>query len=161
MVGAQKGPGSKEGGIDLVRWALGEGLINFLRPEQRMRPVHRKHDETGEWQVVPWPDSGIHDRGKPTSCTAEIPGYIYIESETATTDDARAKREKSENVDPKCADHGCDMIRYFARHFFGDRRPQVTLPDAPVSPAPENSWGQHMRQRGWLDKPPKEWTDGA
>lgn len=107
MFSAHKEQGSVEAGLDVVRWALGEGLLNFLRPEQRMRPVHRRNQETGEWGVFPWPDPAIYDAGKPTSSTAEIHGYIFIEAEMGTTDDARAKRERKEEPDPKCADHGC------------------------------------------------------
>lgn len=134
LFGAQKEAGSLEAGLDVVRWAFGEGLLNFLSPEQRMRPVHRRDPETGEWRVVPWPDSALIDAGKPTCSTEEIPGYIFVETETATTDDARARRSVAEGPDPKCPDHGCDMIRYFARHFFGERRPYVDLPSEPEKP---------------------------
>lgn len=107
-------------GLNAVRYALDRDLIQFQRPEVRMRH---------------WPDPNLPEDA-PTCSTQEIPSYTYPDPERAGTPEARAKREQTEQPDPTCVDHGCDMIEYWCTAMYGDSRLDLTRTIKPEPPKP-------------------------
>jgi phage terminase large subunit len=124
VIPANKSRG-KQHGLDVVRTALVERRIFFLRPERRMRTAWKWNTERDEWQEIAAQDITLKLAGKPTHATAEIPGYVFLSITGATTASAEAVRASKELPDPSCPDHGCDAIEYFATWMWGDRRPSL------------------------------------
>lgn len=56
-------------------------------------------------------DEDLVASGKPWSLTEEIPSYIF-----AKMDELKPIKEQP---DPRCSDHGCDMLEYFVVHAWG------------------------------------------
>lgn len=114
-----KTKGSIFRGVQSVRYALANERLRFLDWAQRRRGL---------------PDQKLHDAGAPESTTAEIVAYVFPDSEAATTETQRIKREKSEVPDESSVDHGCDTLRYLCDWAYGDSRPDLTVPPgaAPV-----------------------------
>lgn len=91
--------GGDMGGLDMVRWALGDdgqGIprLVFLRDSLRHGP-----------------DPELLAKSKPVCTVQEIPAYTFLRAREDKVDDPLA--EKDERPDPTCADHGCDATRYF------------------------------------------------
>lgn len=105
-------------GLNAVRRALDEDALRFLRPEERMRH---------------WPDPTLPEDA-PTCSTEEVPSYVYPDPERAGTPEARLKREQTEQPDPTCVDHGCDMIEYWSTAMYGDRTLDLSKTIKPEPP---------------------------
>ena len=102
-----------------MRAPLNDDVLYFLRPEERLRYG---------------PDPALVERNAPTHTTKEIPAYVFWSAENASSEEARQRREKEDRPDPTCADHGCDMVRYFMEWFYGERRGDLSPPEPPKAP---------------------------